>query len=136
MRPGVLLHGYTKRMKKALNIFFVVLGVIFLILILAGLLFYTVPSFGSSPAGTTITRVVTGGESSGGKENIDQNPMLNAEQEAALQSFGIDPANLPKEITPEQEACFVSKLGQQRVDEIKGGAAPTASDFFKARGCI
>gem|GEM_PF-2118742 len=39
-------------------------------------------------------------------------------------------------ISPDQEACFVEVLGQARVDEIKAGDSPTATEFFEARGCI
>jgi hypothetical protein len=59
----------------------------------------------------------------------------NAAQSAALDSVGLG-ADVAAQITPEQEACFVEVLGQARVDAVKAGAVPTASEFFAARGCI
>lgn len=117
-------------MKKAFNIFFVVLGVIFLIILLiialsfAGVQF----GFGSIPIGN-----FSGGGGGGGG---DKHPLMSPAQERALESFGIDPASVPSEISPEQEACFVEKLGQERVDEIKGGDTPTANDYFQAKSCV
>lgn len=69
-------------------------------------------------------------------DNIDKNPLLNEEQEAQLESLGIDPADLPSEITPEMEECFNKKLGSKRAKEIEEGDSPTAADFFKARSCV
>ena len=59
----------------------------------------------------------------------------NAAQTRALEAVGIDTSTAVS-ITPNQEACFVAILGQGRVNEIKAGAVPTASEFFAARGCI
>lgn len=123
---------YNEGMKKALNIFFVVLGVIFFMILIVGAVYLAVLSLGSSssPFGAS-----SNGEAQSMNEG-DSHPLLSPAQEAALQGFGIDPASVPSEISPEQEACFVEALGQERVDEIKGGATPNASDYFKAKGCI
>lgn len=121
-------------MKKFLNIFFVILGVIFLILILmlAGAYLVIAGPFKALlfEQGTVET---IGGDAGG---SVDKHPMLNESQEKALETFGIDPASVPSEISPEQEACFEEKLGKERVDEIKAGDSPTAEDFFKAQGCL
>lgn len=66
----------------------------------------------------------------------DKNPILNEKQEKALETVGIDPANVPTNFTPEQESCFVEKIGAQRVSEIKAGDAPTASELIKGRNCL
>lgn len=58
-----------------------------------------------------------------------------AEQSAALKSVGLG-ANAAASVTPEQEACFVKILGQARVDAVKAGAIPSASEFFSVRGCM
>jgi hypothetical protein len=122
-------------MKKLLNIFFTSLGVIFFLLILFGIYFYITDPlnlktlFMSSESDSVETTEVT-------NEPVDKNPALNASQEAALEKFGINPANIPSQITPEQEACFVEKIGEQRVQEIKAGDTPTAIEFFKAKDCI
>jgi len=124
-------------MKKALNIFFVVLGVIFLCILLGlgGMfLFISAPS---SPAPTVEqTGTPAAGNREAANESADSNPMLNESQESALETFGIDPASLPSEITPEQEACFIEAIGADRVEEIKAGDTPTATEIFKGRGCL
>jgi hypothetical protein len=66
----------------------------------------------------------------------DENPILSPDQEKTLRSYGINPVSLPSTITPEMQACFVSKLGSTRVAEIKNGSAPTASDYFAAKSCF
>lgn len=113
-------------MKNFFNIFFVTLGVIFSIVLIAGIFFYFADPlnfFGADASGTS-------GASS------DEHPLLSGSQEKALETFGIDPASVPSEITPEQEACFVSILGEARVAEIKAGATPTMAEYLKAKGCI
>lgn len=115
-------------MKKFFNIFFVTLGVIFLVLIIA-------------VGGFFIFNSLTGGSASmpgisNDNGSVDKNPALSESQERALSTFGIDPSSVPTEITPEMEACFIAKLGEARVAEIKAGASPNAGDFFKAQACI
>jgi len=61
---------------------------------------------------------------------------LSEAQKSALQAFGIDPSKVPSSITAQQEACFTAALGAERVAQIKGGAVPSAVEFFKAKGCI
>ena len=117
-------------MKKFLNIFFVVLGVIFFVIILIGVYFYIADPLNLKP-------IIFGSEvSEPAGDDIDKHPLLNESQEKTLEAFGIDPANIPSEITPEQEACFEEKLGEDRVAEIKAGDSPTATEYFKARDCI
>jgi hypothetical protein len=112
-------------MKKFFNVFFVVLGVIFLgLIIVGGCLFLFKPDM--KPA-------FMGGDSAG---TTDKNPALSPGQEKALETFGIDPASVPSTFTPEQEACAVQALGQARVNEIKAGATPTATDYYKAKACM
>lgn len=137
-------------MKKILNLFFVTLGVIFFCLIIfASYLYIADPlnikpllkALQSSPttetvASSTSTNAQSPAEANAETTEEDKNPILNSTQENALEIIGVDPASLPTSITPEQEACFVSILGQTRVDEIKAGNLPTATEFFQARGCI
>ena len=117
-------------MKKALNIFLVVLGIIFLclLLILGGLFL-----FGGSDVAEQETD--GGGVELSGPE-VDSNPMLNESQETMLETVGIDPASLPTEVTAEQEACFEAAIGADRVNEIAAGDTPTAGEIFKGRGCL
>jgi hypothetical protein len=125
-------------MKKALNRFFMVLGVIFFIimLVIAGLfIFNSVSGETDTPASFQgAVNVMTGGEVSG--DGIDSNPALNESQETALETFGIDPARLPTSISPEQEACFIELIGVDRVEEIKAGDTPTVTEIFRGRGCL
>lgn len=121
-------------MKKFFTIFFVTLGVIFFILILIGIYLYVADPFNIKPllsgSDSSVSAVTNGGAV------VDKNPALSPAQEKTLETFGIDPATVPSEITPEQEACFVQILGAERVAEIKAGDTPTATEFFKAKGCL
>lgn len=123
-------------MKKFFTIFFVTLGVIFFLLLLAGSWFYITDPlnlkpllFGSTPAthNTASTETTT---------QTSSDNALSPAQQAALETIGIDADSLPSEITPEQEACFTAALGAERVAEITAGDAPTATEYFNARHCI
>ena len=122
-------------MKKFFNIFFVTLGVIFFILILIGTYFYITDPLNLKPVIFGKDSEVTESAREGTSE-VDRHPLLSETQEKTLETFGIDPADIPSEITPEQEACFEAALGSARVEEIKSGDSPTAAEYFKARGCI
>lgn len=135
-------------MKKFFTLFFVVLGVLFLIqMILITYVFVADPFnlkplfFSSSsdiaesiidvsPEGVSDTPTPQKGES------VDAHPALSESQEAALESVGINPASLPTTISPEQEQCFIEAIGSVRVEEIKAGGSPTPTEIFKARGCL
>lgn len=60
-------------------------------------------------------------------------PISDAQQKA-LESAGVDPSKI--NITPEMEACFIDKLGEQKVEEIKNGAVPGPLDMLKASSCL
>jgi hypothetical protein len=119
-------------MKKALNIFFVTLGVIFFIILIY--LFFFSPVKISSILGAKDSATTT--QESNSSSAVDKNPLLSPSQEKTLETFGVDPSKLPTSITPEMEACFVAKLGSTRVNEIKAGSSPTTADFFTARSCL
>jgi len=61
---------------------------------------------------------------------------LSTQQKQALIEFGVDPATVPSSISPTQETCFVSVLGEARVSEIKAGAVPSAIEFLRAKSCV
>ncbi len=63
-------------------------------------------------------------------------PYLNNQQEAALTNLGVDVSKLPTSITPEMQNCFIEKLGQDKVNQIINGAAPSALDLYKAKDCL
>lgn len=138
-------------MKKILYIFFVTLGVIFFGLILIGSYLFIFDPYNIKPLFKGLesdTNVESESESEFVLEPeleseidtedvmVDKNPILNETQEKTLETFGIDPAKVPSEITPEQEECFREQLGDGRVDEIISGDSPTITEYFKARNCI
>lgn len=142
--PKSLFYATIKYMKtliKILKIFFLILGVIFLIFIIGmGYIwiadpfnFKTLLPSGVSPI--SIIKTFTG-NSEVEIDNIDKNPLLSEEQEAQLEYLGIEPSDLPSEITPEMEKCFTQKLGENRTKEIIDGDSPTIIDFFKASSCL
>ncbi|MSU75628.1 MAG: hypothetical protein EXS55_03885 [Candidatus Magasanikbacteria bacterium] len=123
-------------MKKFLQIFFITLGVIFFVLIVAGVYLYVADPYGIKP----LIKSFTGGSestvTSAGSPASKTNPLLTPAQNQTLKAVGIDPTTLPSKITPEMEQCFYAKLGATRANEIKNGAEPTMSDYFTARSCF
>lgn len=126
-------------MKKFFTIFFVTLGVVFFVLlIILAYLFVFDPlnlkplfmnnSASISPPATTSTGDTPVATSSVGSR-------LSPQQEAALESVGITPAAVPT-FTEAQLLCFEGVLGKARVDAIKAGATPSATEFYKAKSCI
>jgi len=124
-------------MKKFTNVLFVALGAIFLVVILFGAYFYVADPMGLKPllelrngtnsgSGVTNSSSSTEGTSSG----------LSAEQSAALQKLGIDPSTIPTSFTPAQEECANSKIGAQRVIEIKNGGMPSISEYSAVKACF
>ena len=123
-------------MKKLITYFFVVLGVIFFILICAGSYVWFADPFEIRPFIKMLTSDETTADAAGAdQEGVDKNAGLSQAQESALESIGINPANLPSSITPAMEVCFTEKLGVSRVAEIKGGEQPTPAEVFATRAC-
>ncbi len=120
-------------MKKFIISFFVVLGVIFFILLLALGYVYSSDMFGVRTllSGNDSTAPVEGSETS-----VDKNPLLSPAQEKTLETIGVDPAKLPQTITPEMMSCFNEKLGTARTIEIKNGSAPTPAEYLAAKVCF
>ncbi|MEK7151837.1 MAG: hypothetical protein AAB523_01840 [Patescibacteria group bacterium] len=121
-----------------LKTFFTTLGVIFFLTLLTGAYLYIADPFELKPLIKTLigqpTKQVSDTKVESG--TTDKNTLLSPEQEKAAEALGIDPAVLPSKITPAMEQCFYEKLGTQRANEIKAGAEPTATDYFKARACL
>lgn len=122
-------------MKKFLTVLFVTLGVIFFLVILAVVLFFAFDPLGIRSSMLDVQTEVRESTSSTSAAE-DKNPLLTPTQEKALETIGVNPAELPSEITPEMEECFADKLGEERVSEIKAGDTPSAFEYFKARGCV
>lgn len=139
-------------MKNILNQIFVTLGVIFLIIIVIAVYYWITDPynlkpmiFGSSaPAKSQTQQTATSQTTSADADTTPTDTSVTATggfklseaQKQALISFGIDPATVPSSISADQEACFVSVLGETRVSEIKTGAVPSALEFFRAKTCI
>jgi len=68
--------------------------------------------------------------------STDKHPLLNDSQETMLEGMGVDVAQLPTEITPSMQTCFIEKLGTARAQELASGSTPGAMDIIKARECI
>lgn len=127
-------------MKKFLNIFFVILGIIFFIIILFLSYVYLTDTLGIKTliSGEDIAteEVKVNIATSNDTQTQDKNSLLNSSQEKTLESIGVNPSKLPNEITPEMQNCFEIKLGKDRADEINKGDEPTIVDFLKAQSCI
>jgi len=119
---------------KAILIFF---GILFLIEVIAILCFVIFDPLNLKPMLFPESKNLNGTKSDvttsaqGG-----DHPLLTEDQEKTLKTFGINPANLPTEITPQMQSCFEAKLGSGRMNEIKQGSEPSIADFFKARDCL
>lgn len=129
-------------MKKFFTVFFVTLGVLFLalVLVLAYLFVFDPlqlkPLFMGNAGSDSITTSATSAATpTVPEETSSSDSRLSPAQAAALESVGIAPAAVPT-FTEVQLQCFVTILGQARVDEIKAGATPSATEFFKAKSCI
>ena len=124
-----------RAMKKFFTIFFVCLGVIFFLILIALGYIYVSDTFGIRSLLTHGGAPSLSAVSAGGVV-VDKNPLLSAPQEKTLEAIGVDPAKLPSRITPEMTACFNTKLGSARTLEIKNGSAPTPADYFAAQECL
>lgn len=130
---------------KLIYRFFVVLGVIFFFLLIGLAYFIIADPLNVRPimmslysSSETAVEQNTGSESNGavnGQTEVNTG-VMNDKQEAALNSIGISPEAVPAQFTPEQIACFVGILGEERVNDIKAGDTPTPSEFFQAKECM
>lgn len=120
-------------MKKIILGFFVTLGIIFFVLLLALGYVYATNMFG-------IRTILSGDTSMNASEQSasleDKNPILSPAQEKVLEGMGIDPSLLPKTITPQMMSCFNEKLGAQRVLEIKNGSTPKPAEYLVIKSCF
>ncbi|MFA5755086.1 MAG: hypothetical protein WC909_01830 [Candidatus Paceibacterota bacterium] len=88
-----------------------------------------------NPFGIDMVKVVTILFSSEQTSTYDH-PYLNTEQEALLESAGIDTTKIPTTVTAEQQECAISILGEERVNEIINGSLPSVIEIFQAKGCF
>ncbi len=121
-----------KRMVKVLFFTLVsILSLIGLATIILGIWFFTTDPLHMFDKRTDVSPV-----SSDTATTTFDHPYLSPEQEEQLQQYGFDIQKLPTNITPELQACAIEKLGASRVEALRAGAKPTATDFFRARGCL
>ncbi|MFH1822166.1 MAG: hypothetical protein ABH830_00525 [Patescibacteria group bacterium] len=59
---------------------------------------------------------------------------MTPDQRQAVLDFGINPDSVI--VTPVMEECFIEKLGNERVEEIKNGDVPGALEMLKAVFCL
>lgn len=135
-------------MKHILNQIFVVLGVLFLIQLVALTFFFITDPYNLRPllfGSDSAFSFPDGGGADNGGGTDDSGTGANATgggftlspaQKQALVNVGIDPGAVPNSISAEQESCFVGVLGEARVGEIRNGAVPNAIEFAKAKSCI
>ena len=114
-------------MKTIINYFFVTLGVIFFILILAVLYvwysdMWSIRTYATFMQSRTQSAPAT---DDGGR----------AEQQQALEAAGLD-MGMFDTLTAEQETCFVDRLGAERVAEISAGAMPTMGEIAAGSDCL
>ena len=63
-------------------------------------------------------------------------PMLDDSQEKQLRDIGIDPAELPEEVTDEQIDCAVEVLGEQRAAELEKTQDPRPDEILRLMKCL
>ena len=138
-------------MVKIIRTFFVALGVIFFILLVIVIYFFIKDPYNLRPILMPVISemIFSNSSSSDDLKTISNNTpeyttslkvngssSLTSDQANALKAIGVDPNSLPTTITPEQEECFVKIFGQTRVNEIKAGGTPTATEFIKGTSCL
>ncbi len=95
--------------------------------------------FKKSPTDKSVNQTVevaTTTKNTTGSSTTTLKSSLTPSQLKALETLGIDPAKLPTKITPVLKACFESKLGRVRIEEIKKGSFPTLEEVIKAKSCL
>ncbi len=114
-----------------------IMGVLFvaliiLVAIVIGYLMY------AKPFGVDVTQLPQAWQASKeeGATSPYDHPSLTTEQEIFLEAVGVDVSQVSTTFTAEQEACAREELGDERVDAIIAGAAPTMSDYLRAGHCF
>ena len=69
-------------------------------------------------------------------ESSYDHPYLTTKQEALLEAAGVNPENVPTEITPALQKCAESILGEKRAKEIEQGSEPTITEILQLKPCL
>ncbi|MEA3272879.1 MAG: hypothetical protein U9P90_04415 [Patescibacteria group bacterium] len=117
---------------KILNVLFVILGVIFAIIICAAIWFYVADPLDLRP----IIEPMFFGDQGAALEGLGNSPFLTGQQEQVLGNIGVNLEDLPSQITPQMETCFVENLGMERIKYFESGGTPSLSDFLKVKSCL
>ncbi len=124
-----------KQSLKIWQIIFIVIGMIttafFLLIIFVTIAIILIKPWGINVVDTGAALINPPTESTG-----YDHPLLNPQQEALLESAGIDPATVPTSITPNQQQCAIDALGEKRAKELVAGATPTLTDIARAKHCL
>ena len=130
-------------MKIFLTRVFVTLGIIFLLLIVAGIIFIITDPYNLKPLlfGTSVSSPLVTEEETASSDQPSTSSgtvllELSPEQKEAVTAVGINPEDIPTTMSTELEDCFASILGESRVAEIRAGAVPSALEFARARECV
>jgi len=110
--------------------FFMFLGVLFFIIILAIIAIIII-----KPYGINVLKIVPALTNKNPTSTYDH-PYLTTEQESILETVGIDTTKIPTKITPNQAECATKILGEGRVKEIVSGDTPSATEIIKAKSCF
>src|SRR5688500_15269647 len=102
-----------------------ILPLVFIILAAGAFYLFTTrntdnPTTKHTPTSTNSTRnpPITAASSS----PTEKNPLPTPVQEQTLEKLGIDPASLPKTLTPAMITCAREKLGTERANELINGS--------------
>lgn len=120
----------TKRKASFIAKIFIILGIIFFVLILAFVGLIIVKPYGIDPIKVVPALLETEPQSS------YDHPALSTKQEAILEAAGIDPSQIPTEISESQQKCAINIVGEKRAKEIAEGAIPSLPEILKLKICL
>lgn len=120
---------------KIWQIIFIVIGVIttalILLIVLVAITIILIKPWGIDVVDTGSALINPPTESTG-----YDHPLLNPQQEALLESAGVDPSKVPTSLTPAQQQCAIDALGEKRAMELVNGATPSLTDITEAKQCF
>ena len=120
---------------RAWQIFFIIVGIIstvlifFIAILIAAVLIIKPWNIDIAKTGSALINPSA-------KSTGYDHPLLSPSQQALLQSVGINPEDIPPELTPAQETCIADALGAERASALISGASPEMNDVLKAKHCI
>lgn len=133
---------------KWIHRFFVVLGVIFFFILIGVGYFIVADPFHIRPLVMSMYQMQSSQDDTDDTTKTIDSPAtqfetttatsssLSDNQTNGLEAVGIAPESVPTQFSPEQVACFNRILGQERVNEIKGGDMPTPAEYYMAKECV